>query len=594
MKQVVLKRLTIEGFKSFTKRTVIDFYSDSGTTFIAGRNEVEPRLGANGAGKSTLTDAIVFCQYGAGVRGAKINDLVANGAKQCEVVADYEVDGKPVELKRSGPPGHIWIDGKRVEQPEVDRLIGLSRQRFLNSVLFGQAMPLFLDMPMPQRGELLDEVLDLQIWMRAADRAGKRVAAISTELMGIKIELGRTEGALSALEDNDVIQALIDSWEGDREARRKSLTDEVVGAEQQLGAAQSELSKLEGSERPDPASMFTVYQTRQRAEVALRERVSALRADERRVQKDLSFFNDNKQCPTCGQDISLAMSWEHIKVHEVELDKLKEQIVGLAIEIEEAHRRVDAAKTRWEKSQAASQALSSATITLKNKVSTQNQIMTGLRERIARLDQETNPHVDRLEKLRQQRRALREQLKEQRGKERDLNGQIMSYEYWRNGFRKVRLFCIERVLKELELETMNAAQSLGLIGWKIGYSTETETKSGTTKLGVQVEVSSPTRSGSFINWSGGEGQRVRLAGALGLAGLIQRWSGVLWNVEVYDEPTAFLSDTGIEDLLELLKHRADSYGKSIYIADHRGLQNMGFDHVMVVVKDVSGSRVEVA
>jgi DNA repair exonuclease SbcCD ATPase subunit len=595
VKQVVLKRLTIEGFKSFTKRTVIDFSIDPGTTFIAGRNDVEPRLGSNGAGKSTaFTDAIVFCQYGMGVRGAKINDLVAHGAKQCTVIAEYEIDGKPVELKRSGPPAHIWIDGERVEQPDVDRLLGLSRQRFLNSVLFGQAMPLFLDMAIPQRGELLDEVLDLQIWMRAADRAGKRCATISTELNGIKVELGRTEGALSALEDNDVVQALIDSWEGERDKIRRTLNDACAGAVNSRDAAETELAALQSTERPDPSSLFTVYQTRQRAEATLREQASALRADMRRTEKDLAFFRDNASCPTCGQDIDPKTSGDHVKTHETELNALKDQIVESDIKIGDAHRRAEVAELRWDQAQTASQTLSSSNITLKNKVSSQNQIIDGLKQRITQLDRETNPHVERLEKLRKQRRTLREQLKEQRGKERDLNGQIMSYEYWRNGFRKVRLFCIERVLKVLELETMNAAQSLGLVGWKIGYATETETKSGTTKLGVQVEVSSPTRSGPFINWSGGEGQRVRLAGALGLAGLIQRWSGVLWNIEVYDEPTAFLSESGIEDLLELLKHRADSHGKSIFIADHRGLGNMGFDHVMTVVKDSAGSRIEAA
>jgi energy-coupling factor transporter ATP-binding protein EcfA2 len=148
------------------------------------------------------------------------------------------------------------------------------------------------------------------------------------------------------------------------------------------------------------------------------------------------------------------------------------------------------------------------------------------------------------------------------------------------------------VLQQLDLETMNAAQSLGLVGWRISYSTETETKSGTQKLGVQVEVQSPVNKGPFSAWSGGEGQRIRLCTALGFGSLLQRWSGVRWCLEVFDEPTSWLSEAGIEDLLDLLKNRTDLMDKAILVADHRGLQHAGFDRILTVVKDAEGSSIQ--
>ena len=87
-------------------------------------------------------------------------------------------------------------------------------------------------------------------------------------------------------------------------------------------------------------------------------------------------------------------------------------------------------------------------------------------------------------------------------------------------------------------------------------------------------------------WSGGEGQRVRLAVAMGLASLIQRQAGISINFEVFDEPTQFLSETGIENLLECLRHRAAVLHKSIWLCDHRTLLCSNFSEIWVVRKTV--------
>ena len=79
---------------------------------------------------------------------------------------------------------------------------------------------------------------------------------------------------------------------------------------------------------------------------------------------------------------------------------------------------------------------------------------------------------------------------------------------------------------------------------------------------------------------------------MGLASLIQRWSGVRWNFEVWDEPTAWLSARGVENLLDSLAYRAEAQGKSILLADHRSLAHSGFVESYMVTKDAQGSRWE--
>ena len=71
--------------------------------------------------------------------------------------------------------------------------------------------------------------------------------------------------------------------------------------------------------------------------------------------------------------------------------------------------------------------------------------------------------------------------------------------------------------------------------------------------------------------------------------MIQRMSGVRYTFENWDEPSAWLSQEGIEDLLESLRERAVVAKKAIWIVDHRALGSGGFSQVWQAVKTDSGS-----
>ena len=558
---------------------------------VAGDNRVEPRMGGNGAGKSTLWDALTFCLTGASVRGARGSDLITHGEKRCSVSAEFEIDGIPVTLSREGPPFHPRIDGEQAEQADVDRMFGLSRLRFLNSVVFGQAVPLFIDLPVPQRGELLDEVLDLQLWMCAAVHAGNRWATTQRELDKLLVEVARTEGALGALEDAAELRARVEEWDAAHVERKRALSDLVDTTGIELKALQKSLATIECARRPDAPGLLKAHQEAQEVESNLRSELAVVDREIERLDTDLRFFLENSECPTCGQGIAPELVENHGAKHRAELGEVRGRRVALDLEHGRAKAVTDAARVTWQKASADVQALARDLAVSRNQVQGKMSEVANLRRQHDQLAGEANPHAERLGKLRENRIALRTKLREQKRDERSTNTKLAQLDFWRQAFRRVRLFCMDRALKELDLETMNAAQSLGLVGWRILHATETETRSGTARMGVQVQVSSPNMSGPFVAWSGGEGQRVRLSSALGLAGMIQRWAGVRWNLEVFDEPTAWLSESGIEDLLDLLKNRADQLGKTVYIADHRGLQHAGFDRVMTIVKDERGSFV---
>jgi ABC-type transport system involved in cytochrome bd biosynthesis fused ATPase/permease subunit len=91
------------------------------------------------------------------------------------------------------------------------------------------------------------------------------------------------------------------------------------------------------------------------------------------------------------------------------------------------------------------------------------------------------------------------------------------------------------------------------------------------------------------SWSGGEGQRLRLIGALALSEVLLARAGVEPNIEILDEPTEFLSAPGVRDLTELLAERARAIGRGIYYVDHVSRQSAQFTSVLNVVRGSAGT-----
>jgi DNA repair exonuclease SbcCD ATPase subunit len=165
--------------------------------------------------------------------------------------------------------------------------------------------------------------------------------------------------------------------------------------------------------------------------------------------------------------------------------------------------------------------------------------------------------------------------------------------FWVAGFKRVRLFIVEETLRQLELEINNSLTSLGLMEWHIELDVERENKSGGITKGFTMLVHAPGAPGpvKFEAWSGGETQRLRLAGDLGLANLIMERAGLRSTIEFLDEPSRHLSQEGMFDLAETLNQRALDQQKRSFIIEHN-LLDYSYRGTVTIVKDDDGSHIE--
>ena len=576
------------GFRSFSRETRVDLRA-SGLRLVTGANLVRPRLGANGVGKSTIFDALTFALYGTSASGLRASDLVSYGLRATDVSAELSIDGQVTVVRRRAPPDRVYIDGEIAEQADVDRLVGLSRSRFLASVIFGQGQPLFLDLAAPARGDLLDEVLDLEMWMRAARLASTRAGDAATRLNALRVEIAGTRGQLDGLPDLRELSRMAREWETSRAADLGDLREQLRVLRRELVAVQRR--RRRGPVLADAEVARKVHDDLAREVAGLREERAVVAAWIEQTEEDARFFEENSQCPTCGQEITAELADAHLGGHQETHAELCAELKMLDEGISLAAERLPDLREAWQQVVRDNASLEREHQLLAREERNRQSAVSQMEARIEARSSEPNPHSSQHERVAARRRELTATLAEQEEREASLLSEMSAMDYWRGGFRKARLLDLEDVLRELEVESRNAMGQLGLPGWAIELKTATETKSGTVRLGVRAEVRSDA-SDRLRGLSWGEGQRVRLAVSLGLASLIQRWAGVRWTMEVLDEPTAWLSEQGVEDLLELLATRAEEQRRTIWLCDHRALSAGAFSGIMQVVKDERGSRIQ--
>jgi DNA repair exonuclease SbcCD ATPase subunit len=599
-KIIKLLGISIQNFKSFKGPPTEIMFPDGGFYFLGGRNEIEPRLGANGAGKSSLWDALFWCLYGTSIKGDKASDLVAWGCKRPEVQAVLDIDGELWTVARQGKPDVLSIQNfhhkaELATQGEIDALLGLSRLRFAQSVMFGQGVRFFLDLSVPDRGALLDEVLDLSLWDRLVERAGKQARAYELEQADAQRDHAFIAGQLDSLSDDETLTRQAQEWQQDREGQLLEICEKIEAAELSIVERQASLIPLRQDEYKTVTDSLDVTVRALHKELDVFAGQAALARSMRERALDQSrFYQKHDKCPTCEQLIERALKTKKqaemqalIDESESDLEHAAAMQADLIKDLGLATEQRDALIREREASLAT---IKFANLEIQNKQTELNNLMKDM-DRIER-EIANNPFTMQIADLATKRAELEIELAGHKTREMNAQADLRHMDYWRTGFKRLKLFIIKRMLAMFEIETQAAASALGLADWSIKYVTETETKSGGIKSGVQILVSSPAATGNWSIWSGGESQRIRIAISLGLSNLIQRMAGVSYGFEIWDEPSAWLSPEGINDLMECLHYRADVTGKALWVIDHRVFDAATFDASYMMIKGAEGSRME--
>jgi DNA repair exonuclease SbcCD ATPase subunit len=614
---IKIKSIKIQGFKSFSKKQIFTITEDSGFYYIYGENLVEPELESNGAGKSTLGDALCFCFF-----GKTSNNLIAsnianwNEKYPCEITVNLEKNNIEYSILRTWKPNLLKVNDEIFSQEQLEDLIGYNFKSFLYSVVVAQFSSKFFDLDPSDKMDIFSEIMEdvVSKWEDFSEYT-------KTKLDNTKIFIDKKQNEIISVEskiqllNNQKYKEQIEQWGKEHEEEVEDLQKEINNIGKSISQKETELllnnklietnnSKLYGVEKTLKEIIISRIKIFKQLDI-----IKNNKGDKSYLLKDINkqidkFLNlsTNTLCPTCEEPIKKEKIKKYIdelnsKRKEVE-DSLKElnfQLTKLEVKQEEVEEQKETAEKEKNNLNLEIKGAERDIINLKNIVKTYKEDISSQIDYLSSLKKKENPYKNMEEKNNKKKNFLNRKLIYFIEELNILKNNYELYKYWVKGFKEIRFMVISEAIKELEVNINNNLSKLNMKDWYIELDVDSITKKNTVKKGFSVLVKSPINNKlvPFSVWSGGEGQRLRLAGTLGLIDFINSRRGIDCNIEVWDEPTQWLSKKGIDDLLDVLKERSSELNKNIYLIDHRDLDSSGiFSGSIKIIKTKQGSIIE--
>ena len=360
------------------------------------RNKTTLIVGENGAGKSTILDALSFSLYGKPFRKINKPQLIntING-KGLEVELEFSIGKRKYLVKRGMKPAlfEIYQDGNIINQDAESKeyqemfeknILKLNHKSFCQIVVLGSAsfVP-FMQLPAAHRREVIEDLLDIQIFSTMnnllKDKVTKNKSDITDTDYNIKLTAQKIEMHKKHLEElNKSNDDVIDQ----KNQKIEELTTEINTASVQVTYNQTKID-----EKTESISDYTKTQNRVEKLKDLKLQLSAKLT---RLEKEIEFFSDHNDCPTCRQGI------DHTHKAQI-VSNDNDQILEVRAGIEKLDSELKVSKNRIEEINRVILSINELNKEVSNlnvQIDTKSKFIRGLKEEIAALKKSTKATVD--------------------------------------------------------------------------------------------------------------------------------------------------------------------------------------------------------
>ena len=298
---IVFKSVIWQNFLS-TGNTPIEIVLDNSPSTLI--------IGDNGSGKSTVLDALTFGLFGKSFRRIKKDQLVnsVNG-RDCMVEVYFNVGRKKFLIRRGIRPNkfEIFIDGNLLNQDASARdyqkhlennILKLNHRSFTQVVILGSSSFIpFMQLTAASRREVVEEILDIKIFslmngllkhkMKDNKERSKDIS-YENELLEHKIKLQNDKISESKEASHTSIKVL--------EKKMKKNWDDMVKLEEEVITLKGLVTEWEKDIVPKHTKLHN--DTADLSKIKYRMDLKSVTA-----KKDIKFFEENDNCPTCEQHI---------------------------------------------------------------------------------------------------------------------------------------------------------------------------------------------------------------------------------------------------------------------------------------------------
>lgn len=266
--------------------------------------------GSNGAGKSTLLDALTFALYGKPFRKINKGQLI-NSINQKDLVVEvtFQIGPNNYNVRRGIKPNflEIWQNGTIINQDAASRdyqayleknILGLNYKSFNQIVVLGSATYVpFMELPAHSRREIIEDLLDIQVFSTMNNLLKEKVSNNKAEI---------TDNSYQ----KDLIESKLDSAKEHNASIRKIREDEVEKVKEKMSehiakveSENEEIDKLQTKIEDLVATIKDKESVKKKNEKAS-ALIQQMQMNLNSYMKELAFYHDNDNCPTCKQGIA--------------------------------------------------------------------------------------------------------------------------------------------------------------------------------------------------------------------------------------------------------------------------------------------------
>lgn len=536
-----LRSIAIRGFRSFIDDVAFRYPDTPGVYLLTGKN---------GVGKSSFFEAVFWVLYGRLSTGLAAKQ-VANwsGDVETSVVLDVLINGRLQAITRRWKPNALTIqrglgEPETVDQVEVERLIGLSREQFLATAYFPQDGDRFMrQLPSAQLAKV-SELLGLSRWDARVVAARASLKSSKTELARVQSLVDRAESAVDELRvQREDAKARSADWQRER--------DRI----QQLARWRLWLDGREDAVR----EARRCFQEEQR-----RHESYAQSVEDWHGRLGELLMPDEGECPTCGAELEPPTDEEKAQ-REVDLVEARTSVE----QARKAHAQHND-KLRQLKVQHKEAALAFENAQNYRDEGNDGQGDAGYDAEIAAIEVEgtANPFKPQIEGLSKRSGKAQDQLDEARAALLVVQGDVELAKHAAELYAKTKVSRLERAALEFETYVSNALPQLGLDRWGV-RCVAVDQETGEAKWKIQISAPGAPEWVDFRAWSGGERTRLCLAGDAAFSDLARARCGVSVPFEIWDEPTTWIDVEGLDDVMSFFRWRSRVLDKQVWLIEHR-------------------------